>query len=56
MSPAQIKDETPLKQVLIRMPLETHRELVVAAQGQKRSVNAHLNFLIEQSLEGKRAA
>lgn len=56
MSPAKIKPAPDgVKQVLIRVPAETHRELVVVAEQQKRSVNGHLNFLIEQSLKEEAA-
>lgn len=51
MPPAQTKQGPGIKQVIIRMPVDLHRELVVAADAQKRSVNAHLNFLVERSLD-----
>ncbi len=43
-------DETVLKQVLLRIPQKTHRELEAAAKKNKRSLTAEVLERVEQSL------
>ena len=47
----EIKTDQGLKLVSLRLPVETHRRIDRDAKEAKRSLNAHLNFLIEEHLK-----
>ena len=52
----EVTADQGLKLVSLRLPVQVHREIDRDAKEAKRSLNAHLNFLIEAHLEREREA